>query len=74
METLFHELAMMIDFSRIRFWEWALAGIAVVFLLVSIWRLCARRKRHDIQVLHHFNMKEYKRRQQQQDPESTGLR
>ncbi|GAB7079944.1 hypothetical protein [Megalodesulfovibrio paquesii] len=74
METFTRESAMMIDVSRISYWEWALAGIALVFLIVSIWRLCVRKKRHDEQILHHFNMKEYKRRQLQQDPDSTGSR
>jgi len=74
METFIRESAMMLNFARISFWEWALAGVAVLFLLVSIWRLWLRRKRNDTQVLHHFNMKEFKRRQQQQDPDSTGLR
>ncbi|MCA1945803.1 MAG: hypothetical protein LDL30_11060 [Desulfovibrio sp.] len=74
METFIRESAMMINFTRISAWEWALAGVAVLFLLVSLWRLWIRRKRNDTQVLHHFNMKEFKRRQQQQDPDSTGLR
>ncbi len=65
-------LGLPIDMDRISDWEWALAGVAVIFLLVSLWRLLARRKRQDPQVLHHFSVREYKRRQQQQDPDSTG--
>lgn len=65
---------MIIEIDRISNWEWALAGAALLFLVVSIWRFLRRRKRNEPQILHSFNLKEYRRRQQQQDPDSTGLR
>lgn len=64
---------MHIDVTRISQWEWLLAIIGAVFLVYRFVRLLFRPKAPP-QELPRFNFKDYKRRQQQQDPDSTGAK